>query len=104
MAGWHHQLNGHEFAQTPGDGEGQGNLVCCSPWGPKELNTTKGLNNFMICKIYLNKVAKKEKRVMNIKFYISWSQMIKLLFKKLTFCGLYTILIYSYNIYLVSTK
>ena len=40
MVGWHHQLNGHEFEQTPGDGEGQGNLVCCSPWGHKELDTT----------------------------------------------------------------
>ena len=33
MVGWHHQLNGHGFEQTPGDGEGQGNLVCCSSWG-----------------------------------------------------------------------
>ena len=33
MAGWHHWLNGHEFEQTLGDGEGQGSLVCCSPWG-----------------------------------------------------------------------
>ena len=32
MVGWHHQLNGHEFEQGPGDGEGQGSLVCCSPW------------------------------------------------------------------------
>ena len=32
MVGWHHQLNGHEFEQTPGDGEGQGSLECCSPW------------------------------------------------------------------------
>ena len=32
MVGWHHQLNGHEFEQTLGDGEGQGSLVCCSPW------------------------------------------------------------------------
>ena len=30
MVGWHHQLNGHEFEQTPGDGEGQGSLTCCS--------------------------------------------------------------------------
>ena len=36
MVGWHHQLNGHEFEQAPGTGDGQGNLVCCSPWGPKE--------------------------------------------------------------------
>ena len=33
MVGWHHQLNGHEFEQTSGDGEGQGSLMCCSPWG-----------------------------------------------------------------------
>ena len=33
MVGWHHQLNGPEFEQALGDGEGQGNLVCCSPWG-----------------------------------------------------------------------
>ena len=36
MVGWHHQLNGHEFEQSPGDGEGQGSLACCSPWGHKE--------------------------------------------------------------------
>ena len=33
MVGWHHQGNGHDFEQTPGDTEGQGSLVCCSPWG-----------------------------------------------------------------------
>ena len=33
MVGWHHQLNGREFEQTPGDDEGQGSLTCCSPWG-----------------------------------------------------------------------
>ena len=33
MIGWHHRLNGHEFEQTPGDGEGQGSLACYSPWG-----------------------------------------------------------------------
>ena len=33
MVGWHHGLNGHEFEQTPGDGEGNGSLVCCTPWG-----------------------------------------------------------------------
>ena len=36
MVGWYHQLNGHEFEQAPGDGEGQGSLACCSPWGHKE--------------------------------------------------------------------
>ena len=40
MAGEHHQLNGHEFAQTPGDSEGQEILVCCSSWGHKESETT----------------------------------------------------------------
>ena len=41
MVGWHHQLNGCEFEQTLGDGEGQRNLACCSPWGVKESNTTE---------------------------------------------------------------
>ena len=45
MVGWHHQLNGHEFEQTLGDGEGQGSLVCCSPWGHKESDTTERLNS-----------------------------------------------------------
>ena len=45
MVGWHHQLNGHEFEQAPGDGEGQGNLACCSPWSCKELDMTERLNN-----------------------------------------------------------
>ena len=45
MVGWHHQLNGHEFGQALGDGEGQGSLECCSPWGCKELDTPERLNN-----------------------------------------------------------
>ena len=45
MAGWHHQCNGHELGQTLGDGEGQGGLECCSPWGRKESDTTGQLNN-----------------------------------------------------------
>ena len=40
MVGWHHQPNGHECEQTPGDSEGQGNLVCCSSWGHKESDMT----------------------------------------------------------------
>ena len=40
MVGWHHRFDGHEFEQAPGDGEGQGSLACCSPWGHKEWNTT----------------------------------------------------------------
>ena len=45
LVGWHHQLNGHEFEQTPGGGERQGSMACCSPWGCKELDTTEWLKN-----------------------------------------------------------
>ena len=52
MVGWYHQLNGDEFEQAPGDGEGQGSVVCKSPWGHKESDTTEQLNkknkNYMI--------------------------------------------------------
>ena len=44
MAGWHHRLNGHEFEQTLGVGDGQGCLVWCSLWGRKELDMTEQLN------------------------------------------------------------
>ena len=44
MVGWHHQLNGHEFEQAPGVGEGQGSLACYTPWSHKELDTTERLN------------------------------------------------------------
>ena len=40
MVGWHHQLDGYEFEQALGVGDGQGGLACCSPWGHKELDTT----------------------------------------------------------------
>ena len=45
MAEWYHRLNGHEFEQALGDGEGQGRLACCSPWGQKVWDTTEQLNN-----------------------------------------------------------
>ena len=44
MVGWHHQLNGHEFEQALGVGDGQGSLACCSPRGHKESDTTEQLN------------------------------------------------------------
>ena len=44
MVGWHHRLNGHEFEQALGVGDGQGSLACCNPWGRKELDTTERLN------------------------------------------------------------
>ena len=45
MAGWHHQCNGHELWQPSGDGEGQGDLACCSLWGREESDTTGWLNS-----------------------------------------------------------
>ena len=45
MVGWHHQLDGHEFEQALGDGEGQGSLACCSPWGRRESDMTEQLKN-----------------------------------------------------------
>ena len=45
MVGRHHWLNGQEFEQALGDGEGQGSLACCSPWGRKDLDTSEQLNN-----------------------------------------------------------
>ena len=44
MVGWHHRLDGHEFQQAPGVGDEQGRMVCGSPWGCKELDTTERLN------------------------------------------------------------
>ena len=44
MVGWHHRLDGQEFEQTPGVGDGQGGLACCSSWGYKESDTTERLN------------------------------------------------------------
>ena len=44
MVGWHPRVNGHEFEQAPGVGDGQGSLVRCSPWDQKELDMTEQLN------------------------------------------------------------
>ena len=44
MVGWHHQLKGHEFEKVLGVGDRQGSLVCCSPWGHKELDMTEQLD------------------------------------------------------------
>ena len=45
MVGWHHRVDGQEFDQASGVDDGQGNLTCCSPWGCKESDMTKWLNN-----------------------------------------------------------
>ena len=50
MVGWHHQLNEHEFEQAPAVGDGQGSLVCCSPWGFKESDMT------LACKVSAIKI------------------------------------------------
>ena len=44
MVGWHYRLNGHEFEQAPGIGDGQGSLACCTPGGRKKSDTTEQLN------------------------------------------------------------
>ena len=44
MVGWHHRLNGHDFEQAPGVGDGQESLACCSPWGHKESDMNERLN------------------------------------------------------------
>ena len=44
IVGWYHRLSGHEFESSPGVGDGQWSLVCCSPWGHKESDTTERLN------------------------------------------------------------
>ena len=54
MVGWHHRLDAHEFEQVKGDGDGQGGLACCSPWGHKDSDTTESLNR---CPIYTNYVV-----------------------------------------------
>ena len=58
MVGWHHWLNGCEFEQAPGDSEGQGGLVCCSPWGHKKSDVTEWLNSVLIGHL-LNKCQKR---------------------------------------------
>ena len=61
VVGWHHQLDGHEFEQTPGDGEGRGSLVRCSPRDYKELDMTERLNHnnnslsMLQCRIFASK-------------------------------------------------
>ena len=66
MVGWHHQLNGPEFEQAPGDAEGGGSLACCSPWGCKESNMTEQV-------IHLRNQSKKlEKKKKERNLSLSW--------------------------------
>ena len=57
MVGWHHQLNGHEFAQTLEDSEGHESLVCCSPWGCKDQDTTEQLNKSSSSKVHKSTIT-----------------------------------------------
>jgi len=51
MIGWHHRLDGHEFEQAPGVGDGQGSLTCCSPWGSQRVinDSVTELNLIQVC-------------------------------------------------------
>ena len=69
VVGWHHQFNAYEFEQAPEDGEGQGSLACCSPWGHKELDTTEWLNN--------NKEIKYQHKRITFKVYYIVSNAVK---------------------------
>ena len=53
MVGWHHRLDGQESEQAPGVGGGQGGLVCCSPWGRKESDTTEQPNSLIFSAVFL---------------------------------------------------
>ena len=63
MVGWHHRFNDQELGQTLGDGEGQGSLACCSPWGRKELDMTERLNNnkYYGCNVKHDDYSKQQK-------------------------------------------
>ena len=84
MIGWHYQLNGHEFEQTPEDGEGQGSLACCSLWGCKESDMSEQLNNNKYTHVGITTTF-----AINIghlqKFLISYYFVIRTLNLKLTF-------------------
>ena len=54
MVGWYHWLKGHEFEETPGDGEGQGSLACCSPWGCKESDMIEQQQQQQQCPLHLS--------------------------------------------------
>ena len=67
MVGWHHQLNGHEFEQAPGDGEVQGSLACCSSWGCMESDMTEQPNNNNYLFYYKKKIFCHFERIMGRK-------------------------------------
>ena len=73
MAGWHHQLDGHEFEWTPGVGDGQGGLAGCDSWGHKESDTTERLNWIVVLeKTLASPLGNKEMKSVNPKGNQSW--------------------------------
>ena len=69
MAGWHHLCNGHELGQTLGNVEGQRGLACCSPWGCKESDTTRRLNN--------NNITIVDITIVNLQSFVSFMYIAK---------------------------
>ena len=71
MVGWHHRLNGHGFGCTPGVGDGQGGLACCSLWGRKESDRTERLSNNHL---YVESLKKSYKLTLTKQEYIHREQ------------------------------
>ena len=86
MVRWHHRLNGHGFGWTPGVGDGQGGLVCCSSWGCKELDLTEWLNwtelNSYNYSFHLMHVRTEEQRLSNL----LWRWLLRWLLLVFTLC------------------
>ena len=75
MVGWHNQLNGHEFELAPGVGDGQGSLVCCSPWGRSQTQLSDWTElNYLIC--YCSQMAKSFESALHRAYYIVKNQKI----------------------------
>ena len=72
MVGWHHWLNEYEFEQTPGDNGGQRNLMCCSPWGCKESDTTKWLTLSLMISFDLNSLSGPAKTISPRNLHSHW--------------------------------
>ena len=72
MVEWHHRFNGHEFEQAPGGSEGQGSLVCYSPWGCEELDMTERLNNKYpkVCSLFFQSVNISQFLLFYIQFHL----------------------------------
>ena len=89
MVGWHHRLNGREFEQALGHGEGQGSLPCCSPWGRKESDMTERLSNTT-------------SKILPIEICLMFCSFSSLLSSHLCFCFLEWILWVSFTLLLPS--